>query len=174
MTPVKFKYTKGKTKPYVICDTNVWYNLAQGSFEKPEEVLLIPTTLSLAELATSEVMAHELKFYQDVINAVYKKGDQIIPIDPFDFVLSNHDPNYPIDNTIAKKILTDFTEILKRDIPEGAKLDEKLKEKIIKSCQERRCATGEFADFGIDKLGEIRKSINKGIGKKEHLKRLCS
>lgn len=170
MSKVKFRYIEDKTKQYVICDTNVWYSLAQGKFEKLDEVQLIPTLLSLAELATSEAMAYELKLYQDVLKTVYEKGGPILPTNPFDFVLHNHDPNYPLNNDIVKNILTDFTEVLRRDIPQEAELDEETKEKIIKSCQERRGATGEFADFGTDKLGEIRKNINKEVGKKEHLK----
>lgn len=170
MNKVKFRYFEDKTKPHVICDTNVWYYIVQGKFNKPNDILLIPTSLSLAELATSEAMAYELKLYQDVLKAVHEKGGPILPIDPFDFVLHNHDPNYPLNNDIVKNILSDFTEVLRRDIPQEAELKEETKEKIIKSCQERRGATGEFADFGTDKLNDIRKSINTGVGKKEHLK----
>jgi len=35
MGKVKFNYTEDKTKPHVICDTNVWYNIAQGKFDRP-------------------------------------------------------------------------------------------------------------------------------------------
>jgi len=115
-------------------------------------------------------MAHAIRFYQDVLKAVYENCGPIIPINPFDFVLHNHDSNYPIDHRVTEKVLTDFTEILKRDIPEDAQLDEETKSKIIEDCQQSRGATGEFADFGTKKLAGIRKNINKGVGQKEHLK----
>ena len=86
------------TKKKVICDSNVWYRFQQGNFGAYEDgtIDLIPTYLSLAEIASSEVMVHDLKLFQNTIKAVYEKGGGIISIDPIDFVLRNHDPKFPI------------------------------------------------------------------------------
>lgn len=169
MTKVKFNYTEDNSKPHVICDTNVWYNIVWKKFTRPEEVLLIPTSFSLMELASTEVMVHEPKLYQEVLMTIYENSGPIIPSNPFDFVLQNHDPNYPVDETATKTVLTQFTEILKREIPDDVVIDEETKLKVISECQKRRGVTKEFADFSTEKLEKIRSNINKGEGKKAHL-----
>lgn len=169
MTVVQFDYAMDKSKQSVICDTNVWYSLAKGEFEKPEDIFLTPTSFSLAELATSEVMAHDVNLYQNTIKMVYEKGGAILPSNPFDFILSNHDSKYSVDEISIKGILEDFSKLMVLDIPEGSVLDEELKGNILESSQQSRKYSEEFADFGTEKLGVIRKNINVGEGKKAHL-----
>ncbi len=167
---IKFNYINDMTKPSVICDTNVWYGIANGTFKKPNNISLIPTSLTLVELASTEAMAYDIKLYCSVIKGIYDNCGPIIPVNPFDFILSNHDSDYPADDSLTKKVLEDFTQVLKIDISKKIELDEKTQNKIIEECQKTRSATIDFANFGTENLMKIRKNINKGVGKKDHLK----
>lgn len=169
MAKVRIRKVYGKEKPHVICDTNVWYALASANFYKPDEVLLIPTAFSLEELASSTLMAQHPKYYQDVINSIYKNCGPTIPENPFDFVLMNNDHNYIANEEGTRLLLKRFSELMERKI-DNEYIDECLREKIIKDCEKSRKPSKEFATLGNDELLAIRKNINNGIGKKEHLK----
>ncbi len=156
-------------KPLVICDTNVWYQIVNGKFNKPEDVLLIPTSFSLEEIATSKLMVHNTKYYQDVLKSIYDNCGPIIPNNPFDFILNNLDGNYKLNDEKTELLLKGFSELLSRKV-EDVEIDEELKSKILKDCEDCRRPTFEFAHFGNEEIFSIRTNINKGIGIKEHLK----
>lgn len=169
---VTFNYVESKSEDlHVVCDTNVWYNIANGTFTKPENISLIPTLLTLVELSTSETMASAINLFQNVIRSVYENSGPIIPLNPFDFVLKNHDENYPFhDDTAIKNVLKAFSLVLSKEVPENTILTIEDRNKLIESCKEDRKPTVEFARFGNENLEQIRTNINKGVGKKEHSK----
>jgi hypothetical protein len=156
-------------KPLVICDTNVWYEIANEKFNKPDKVLLIPTSFSLEELATSKLMAHHTKYFQHVVKSIYDNCGPIIPFNPFEFVLNSLDSEYKINDDQTVSLLNGFSELLSRKI-DDEEIDEELKGKIIKDCEDSRKPTFDFANFGNDEINIVRKNINIGIGKKEHVK----
>lgn len=156
-------------KPFVICDTNVWYNIVNGTFNKPDDVLLIPTSFSLQEIATSKLMVHNTKYYQDVIRAIYENCGAIIPNNPFDFILNLLDKNYKLDDKNTESLLNSFSELLTRKV-EDVEVDQELRNKILKDCEDSRRPTFEFAYFGNEEILSIRKNIIAGTGIKDHLK----
>lgn len=169
MAKVRIRKVYIKEKPHVICDTNVWYEMASNNFKKPDDVLLIPTAFSLEELATSTMMAKHPNFYQTVVKSIYNNRDPIIPENPFDFVLMHHDPKYITNEEPTKQLLKGFSTLMERKI-DKKDIDEDLRNKIIEDCENSRKPSNDFAALGNDELLAIRKSINTGIGKKEHLK----
>ena len=156
-------------KPLVICDTNVWYQIVNGKFNKPEDVLLIPTSFSLEEIATSKLMVHNAKYYQNVLKSIYDNCGPIIPNNPFDFILNNLDGNFKLNDEKTELLLKGFSELLSRKV-DDVEIDEEFKNKILKDCEDSRKPTFEFAHFGNEEIFSIRTNINKGIGIKEHLK----
>lgn len=169
MTKVTIKRIYKFEKPLVICDTNVWYQIVNGKFNKPDDVLLLPTSFSLQEIASSALMVHNTKYFQDVIKSIYDNCGPIIPNNPFDFILNNLDSQYIVSDENTEMLLKGFSEQLSRKV-EDVVIDEELKNTIIKDCEDCRKATFEFAHFGNEEIFSIRKNINKGIGIKEHIK----
>lgn len=168
---IKFNKVYNDPKTLVICDTNVWYGFNQGTPTIiSDEFTLTPTFLTLVELGTSEVMVHDLKLFQNTIKSVYENGGPIIPLNPVDYVLSQQLPDYPIIDGGIKKLLKDFSYILSLDINDETKIDDELKREILISCKTDRKATVDFAEYGNSKIDEIRKNINLGIGRKQHIK----
>ena len=171
MVKTRLKIVYKRDKPRVICDTNVWYEMSAGKYSAPKDYDLLPTAFSLVELATSQAMVEEPKFYQSTVKMIYENGGPIIPENPFDFVLQNQFNDYVSnESTSLSKILNDFSELLSREIKEDDEIDEETKIKVIKECQSQRKITKELAEIGNQDLIELRKNINKSIGKKEHLK----
>lgn len=170
--PVNVKITTvyGKEKPHVICDTNVWYEIASGKYSKPKDVLLIPTAFSLEEIASSTMMANHVKYFQTVVKSIYENCGPIISENPLDYVLRNNDPHYKsVNDNHTVLLLKGFSELMSRKIEE-VDIDNELKGKIIQDCEHNRRPTKEFSDLINGEVLEVRKNINVGIGKKEHLK----
>lgn len=169
MAQTRLRIVYKKEKPYLICDTNVWYEMSAGKFIKPNEYDLIPTAFSLVELATSQSMIEEPKFYKDTVKMIYDNCGPIIPENPFDYILQNQFGNYrPETDDNLKQILTAFGELMGKEMTD-MEIDEKLKIKIIAECKRRRGLSQNLADLGNEDLKELRKRINAGIGKKAHL-----
>jgi hypothetical protein len=68
------------------------------------------------------------------------------------------------------KILADFGKLMNKKIDNNAEIDTELKEKVILECKNRRGVSQDLANIGNEDLMELRSRINKGLGKKEHLK----
>jgi len=158
------------TKTSIICDTNVWYGFNQGNpTEIEENFTLTPTLLTLAELGTSKVIAHDLSLFQSTIKAIYNNGGAIIATDPIAYTLSQQDINYPINLNGTKKLLEIFSKVMSLKIDEIIEIDDDLKKSLLKSFQHDRNDTVAFANFGNSKLENIRRNINTQTGKKKHI-----
>ncbi|AZQ58098.1 hypothetical protein EJ994_04475 [Maribacter sp. MJ134] len=170
MAKTKLKIVYKKQKPYIICDTNVWYEMSTGNYEKPDGFDLIPTSFSLVELSASQAMVEEPKFYQDTIKMIYKNCGPIIPENPFDYILQNQFEDYtPQDSKDLVQMLSAFGDLMNREIKEGSTIDNETKQKVIEECQKQRGHSQSLAAIANQDLQELRKNINKGIGKKKHL-----
>ena len=136
-------------------------------FLKPKVFDLIPTSLSLEEIVSSQAMVEEPKFYQDTIRMIYDNCGPIIPENPFDYVLQNQYGDYKPNKNNISKVLNSFGELMEKDIKSDSKIDAKTKQKIIEECQKQRGVTNDFAEIGNNDLLILRKRINTGIGKKK-------
>lgn len=153
----------------IICDTNVWYDIAMDRFNPSPEIILIPTSFSLYEIVSTELIANNPHLIQNVIKAVKTYGREIIPVNPFDFIIMNHDTSYQADNSMTNSILKEFSNVLNINMDdENFKIDEDVKAKIIETSKASRAATYDFAAFSTEKINTIYKSLiqEKGIKKR--------
>lgn len=155
----------------IICDTNVWYNIASNSFSPSENIILTPTLLSLNEIATTDLSAGNPHLIQQVINSINKYGKEIIPVNPFDFIITKHDSSYQGDASLLNTILKEFTTVLSIDMGSNFKLSEEVKEKIKIASKEQREATKNFASFVNEHIISIQKSIIQASSTQKHLKK---
>jgi hypothetical protein len=110
MARTKMEIVYKKEKLYIICDTNVWYEMSANKLDKTSEYNLIPTAFSLVELATSQAMIEEPKFYQNTIKMIYDNCGPIIPENPFDYILQNQFGDYnPKDDGAIDQVLPSFS-----------------------------------------------------------------
>lgn len=159
-----------KSKPYIICDTNVWYEMAAGNIDKPADYDLIPTAFSLVEISTSQAMVEAPLFYQKTIKMIYENCGPIIPENPFDYILQNQFDNYePKKDGVVNQVLPAFGELMSRKIDSDTKIEAELKSQVINECRKSRGVAQDLANLGNDDLIELRKRINIGLGAKAHL-----
>ena len=142
MAKTKFKIVDKKEKPYIICDTNVWYEMSANMFKKPDEFDLIPTSFSLVELATSQSMAEQPKFFQNTVKIIYDNCGPIIRENPYDYILQKQFGDYKAEsNDIVYKVLDGFGNLMNRHIKGDDDIDDKVKQKIIEECRNERGVT---------------------------------
>lgn len=162
-------FKSNSSKQRVICDTNVWYNIAIGNFIPPADVVLVPTSFTLFELVSTEKIASDPKLIQKVILAIRKYGRSIIPVNPYDFVIMNHDSSFKGDDKLTFKMLEEFSKVVNMDMSGEFELDSDLKKRISEQCKISREANENFANYCNDKLPELRKKIRATTGIKAHL-----
>lgn len=170
MSKTRLRVVYKKAKPYIICDTNVWYDMSSGKFNKPEKFDLIPTSYSLEEIARSQAMVEEPKFYQDTIRMIYDNCGPIIQENPFDYILQYQFGDYKSLKSNISVVLVNFGKLMEREIKSDTKIDTETKQKVIEECRKQRGVAQDLADIGNNDLISLRKRINTGIGKKKHLK----
>jgi hypothetical protein len=145
-------------KEKVICDTNVWYGIATNIYTPDSESILIPTSFSLYEIVSTELIASNPHLIQNVVKAVKNYGREIIPVNPFDFIISNYDSNYQGDTSITHSILNEFSNLLNINMDDDFKVAADIKNKIIESAKASRSATYDFAAFGTEQIRIIHKT----------------
>ncbi len=70
----------------IICDTNIWYGLGDGSIIKPDNTKLIATWNNIVEIGFSHPNIKEkidIELVQKAANAIIEYVDKIIENDPF-------------------------------------------------------------------------------------------
>ncbi len=156
----------------IICDTNVWYWIALGKYSPPDDVKLVPTLFSLYELVTTEQAVTNPILLQNAIKAVHQYGQEIIPVNPFDFVLSKQSSRFADwDYNMIKNILKTFEEMMRIDFSKIDYIPEDLDKKVRVESKLCRKGSLDFVEYCNSLLPEIRKNINKTIGRKKHLER---
>lgn len=74
----------------VICDTMIWYGLANESIklEESNDIKLIATGINIQELSSSENLYKNPQLIMNVLNTMYKHHSGIIEYDPWDYILT--------------------------------------------------------------------------------------
>lgn len=156
----------------VICDTNVWYEIGSGKFKPNPTVELYPTIFSLYEIATTPLSVRHPKVIQEAIKAVFEHATEIIPVNPFDFVLSQQSSRFlNWDTTMAKDMLKTFQDMLRIDFDLVKEIPPDLATKVTEESRIARAGAEEFVNYVNTELPNIRKEINKSYGAKEHRQR---
>ena len=165
----------------IICDTSVWYWIADGSFDpnphKEDGHKFIATALNLRELSSSEVLIEDPAKFKSALNAMLDHADSYILEDPIDYILrnyfaANHQSDLSVYEEMKNKIIEckDFdTSIIYSSIGEYRKEIEKFDEFYI-----------GFADSFNTNIDEIRIGLkkehirNKNIKKRDTTKRIAN
>lgn len=92
----------------IICDTNIWYGLGNGTIEKPKDSILIATWNNIVEIGFSHPKIKKLidtKEVRRAAKAIIDYADKIIENDPFTFSANKFDPNLNLQTKPLKFIL---------------------------------------------------------------------
>ena len=76
----------------VICDTNIWYNIAKGDIPVKSFLgyQLIATGINVLELSSTKNLLHDFDLVKGAIKAMYNHHYQVIEFDVWDYILCYH------------------------------------------------------------------------------------
>lgn len=96
----------------LICDTNIWYGLGNGTISKPDNVKLIATWINVIEIGFShpeikqKVNENECK---QAANAILNFSDDIIEMNPFFYATKRIVPDLDMNVKPIKEVLEQIT-----------------------------------------------------------------
>lgn len=95
----------------IICDVNVWYNIASGNInvEEIEKLKLIGTAVNITEIANSSYLVDDLEFLKKVIYSLTKYHSQIYISSPFDHIISVFDKAFVPNDSFNQELLNGFS-----------------------------------------------------------------
>lgn len=101
----------------VICDTNIWYGIGNGTIIKPTGVKLIATWINIIELGFSNQENKkniDPEIVKKAAKAILDYADEIIELDPFKLMAQKFDKEIKFDFVPVKEILN---EVVKDGLP---------------------------------------------------------
>lgn len=154
----------------VICDTNIWYDIATGKIKKEQlaGMELYSSYVNLFELAKTPNLVIDWKLVKAAVRALHDNSKGIYETNPIEFIIQKQYPDYKAKDNSYKQILIGFEDLMDR--PDTEEITQEVKEKMQKSVDEFAEAAQKSADNVNAKLPVIREKIKETIGKKEHRK----
>lgn len=142
----------------VICDTMIWYGLANGTItiDKEKEIELIATGISIQELSTTENLYKNPNLIKGALKAMQKYHSVIIEYDPWDYILTFlvNTKYEPISREWHINNLNGFSTFMSGDLDELFKVEKEVN-KLIKLIYEWNEPLIKFTDsmnLGLNSL----------------------
>jgi hypothetical protein len=98
----------------IICDTNVWYKIAEGVFskEKLQELHLVATFNNIKEVAKTPNLIDKYEFVAEVVRSIFRYKKEVIFFSPFVHIAKLKDPRYEFDIHANMGDILKFTELI--------------------------------------------------------------
>jgi hypothetical protein len=83
----------------VVCDTNVWYNLADGKYDlhKVNTLALCATYTNISELSKTKNYIDRIEVVREAIRQIFKRKANIIYHNALEHIVTIQIPSYPIN-----------------------------------------------------------------------------
>lgn len=151
----------------VICDTNIWYDLANKKYDKSllNQDQLIGTSINLREIASSPYLISNLNMIVEAVKSITKFHDKIFIDNPMDHIITIFNKDYVSNSKTEEDILNGFTTLLNMnldDIPV-----ERFKE-VKRRLNNITVPSQNLVDQINDGLPAVNQRIKRSIGKQKH------
>jgi len=153
----------------IICDTNIWYDIANGrkSIEQLSGVHLIGTSVNITEISSTPNLLSNIELVARTVNSMRIHVHEIVISNPIEYLISLFHSDFKPDTNIEMRLLEGFN-ILKdidvNSIPAQNVIDAEKQIKEIVNSQR------EFTNTINEGLLEVKKNIEKHEGIEEHSK----
>lgn len=154
----------------VICDTNIWYNLASKRMHihNYSNVQLIATSVNLIEISSTPNLLNNLSLVASTAKAIHDYASMIIQPNPIEYMIGLFHPDYLPDTTTEARLLGKFNILMsinETEIPKQNIIDTEQQIKELEKSQ------NDLAAKINNKLLDFRKEIKTKIGKEKYRKR---
>jgi hypothetical protein len=155
----------------VICDTNIWYNIANGSISEKQldGVQLYSTSVNIREIASTPNLINNIELVARVARAMHKHSHKVITSNPMEFFISlfywDYEPNTETEMRLFYEGFNSLMNIDLNTIPLQNIIDSR--DQII----EIETSGDKLAIKINTDLIKIRQEIKHQIGKKEYRKK---
>lgn len=129
----------------IICDTNIWYDIANGCIKIGEfqQLKLIGTAVNVIEIASTPNLVKNIELVRQAINVFQKHHFIIISSNPFDHLISIFDNSFEPNDDHVLELLNAFEVFDKIDTFDGLTPDDwnVIKGKIAKTVSNKEYIT---------------------------------
>jgi len=159
-----------ETAHSIICDTNIWYDLAskKKNIEQLDGIQLIGTSVNITEISSSPNLINNLSLVKKTVEAMYKFNHLVIASNPMEYLISLFHSEYKPNIKTEMRLLDGFNTLMEIDlniITPQDKIDAEIQIKEICDSQ------NEVAKRINNDLTKIRQNIKKHERKDKYRKR---
>lgn len=157
-------------KQKVICDTMIWYHIANGKIDKAKLVglELYSTYINLFELRKTPNFLKNWRMVKQAVRALHDNQKAIFVIHPIEYIIKKQFPDYVCKDNSYNQIIKEFEALLAMD--DDSEIDEETIKKMRATIDDFVAVAQKDADNINALLPELRNKIKKNVGKKAHRK----
>ena len=102
----------------IICDTNIWYNIANKKNDEFQlrGVELIGTSINIIEISSTPNILNNIDLVVEAIRSMHKHCYELIIHNPIEHIITLFHDNYIPNCTVEKKLLAGFNILMSIDI----------------------------------------------------------
>lgn len=153
----------------VICDTNIWYDLAENrkDIDRLGGVELIATSVNITEIASAPYLVSDIGLIARTANAMHKYNHKVVISNPMEYLISLFHWEYEPNTVTERRLLEGFNTLMNidlNDIPAQNIVDTERQIKEVLDSQ------NELASRINNGLQKIRQNIKRHEGKEKYRK----
>ncbi len=151
----------------VICDTNIWYDLASGKItaEQIKDFKLIATNVNVTEISTTPNLKNNLDLVKGAILEIKNKHYQIFPLNPIEHIAAIFNIAFPFQKADFQRLLDNLATFVELDFENDITQEDTLKAiEQIKKIENDKIVYASFINQNLyTKKMEIRKNHEKKL-----------
>jgi hypothetical protein len=153
----------------VICDTNIWYDLAENrkNIDRLVGVELIATSVNITEIASAPYLVSDIGLIARTADAMYKNNHKVVISNPMEYLISLFHWEYEPNTIAERRLLEGLNTLMDMDlnyIPAQNIVDTERQIKEVLDSQ------NELASRINNGLQKIRQNIKRQEGKEKYRK----
>lgn len=105
-------------KKYLICDTNIWYGIADGSInpEILKDYSLVATGINIVEIAQTPMLVSNISLVKNCVKAIKENHKMLFHSNFYDHMISIFDEGFKPNNEASEKVIEGMERLLQADI----------------------------------------------------------
>lgn len=154
-------------KQKVICDTMIWYHIANGKISKEaiSDFELYATYINFFELRKSPNLLKDWRLAKYAVKALHDNTKMIITTHPIEYIIKKQFPDYKYQDDSYKQTLKEFEYLM--DMDDSTSFNVEVVDKMQTVIEEFLQMAQRDADNINNRLPELRKKIKESVGKKK-------